>query len=381
MGSPNDPHAAMNIGILTFHRAVNYGAFLQSYSLCKALNRAPDVRAEVIDYAAQSAWNYYDVSAWPLKKKLKSFGKLKEKSKQLSVFTEAVERGKGAVFSKDTLVSDDPEAFRRFVKGRYDAIVVGSDEVWKVNSFRRFPSPYFLPGDYGCAKFSYAASFGKAIRLTADEEAAMQACLSDFSLLSVRDRLALDYVGRNLPEARVLRSCDPSFLYDFREELQNCSDPLRDGAIGIDPNKKTVAVMVDDASAERIRSQLGGKYNLVSLFDPHKGYLNATDLDPFRWLKVVSGADFVISCFFHCVCFSICNDTPFLALGTKNKRHKLEDLLLHTPLERRYLSGEQLETADYAAQIETLSGDTGGFARFASDMRSGFEDYVKLLKP
>ena len=57
MGSSRNPLFKMNIGILTFHRAVNYGAFLQSYSLCKALNRESDIKAEVIDYSMQSAWN------------------------------------------------------------------------------------------------------------------------------------------------------------------------------------------------------------------------------------------------------------------------------------------------------------------------------------
>ena len=369
----------MNIGILTFHRAVNYGAFLQSYSLCKALNRESDIKAEVIDYSMQSAWNYYDVGAWNLKKKIGSIMELAYLKKQNAVFAESVNRNKG-VFSNDLLVSDNMEEFRSFVKSRYDAIVVGSDEVWKICSWRRFPNPYFLIGDYGCRKISYAASFGKTINLTANDEKKMRDYLADFEVLSVRDRFAYDYLNRNKIGNHVMLSCDPSFLYDFKEELNNCSNPLRDGSIKIDKNKKTVIVMVDDKSAETIRKQLKGEYNLVSLYRKHKGYINVTDVDPFCWLKIISEADFVLTCFYHCMCFSICNNTPFIAIGVKGKQHKLEDLLLNSELEKNYMSGEQLEKANLPAEIKKRSGDTDGFARFVSDKRSGFEEYLKLLR-
>ena len=39
----------INVGIITFHRAVNYGAILQTYALQKALGKI-NVNSEVIDY-------------------------------------------------------------------------------------------------------------------------------------------------------------------------------------------------------------------------------------------------------------------------------------------------------------------------------------------
>lgn len=369
----------MNIGILTFHRAVNYGAFLQSYSLCKALNQGPDISVEVIDYSMQSAWNNYDVRAWNLSKKIQWIRELNGLKNQQAAFRESMNKSRD-VFSKDMLVSDDIEEFRSFVKSRYDTIVVGSDEVWKVNSLRKFPNPYFLPGDFGCRKFSYAASFGKTINLTADEEKRMQNFLADFEVLSVRDRFAYDYINRNKIGNHVMLSCDPSFLYDFKEELKNYGNPLQKGSIRTEKNKKTIIVMSDEKSAEIIRKKLKGEYNLVSLYRQHKGYINVVDIDPFCWMKIISEADFVISCYYHGVCFSICNNTPFIAIGVKNKQHKLEDLLVNSELEKNYMTGEQLEKANLLTEIKKLSGDTSGFERFVSDKRNGFEEYVKLLR-
>ena len=369
----------MNIGILTFHRAINYGAFLQAYSLCKALNQEHDIHAEVIDYSMQSAWDFYDVSKWSLKKKLKSFRQLSYRKKQNTAFIKSVNDNKG-VFSKEFLVSDDIEKFRNGVKSRYDAIIVGSDEVWKVNRMRGFPNPYFLPGDFGCRKFSYAASFGKSVNLKDDDEQKMRDMLGDFEVLSVRDRLAYDYINRNKPKSHVMISCDPSFLYDFKEEISKAVNPLRNGSIKINSSKKTIAVMVDEHSAKILPGKLGEKYNLVSLYRKWDGYINVMDVDPFSWLKIISEADFVISSFFHGVCFSICNNTPILAIGAKGKQHKLGDLLQKTELEGCYILDEQLDQTDILSKIDEISADTSAYQRFVSNKKSGFKDYVQLLR-
>lgn len=369
----------MNIGILTFHRAINYGAFLQAYSLCKALNQENDIKAEVIDYSMQSAWDFYDIRTWNLKKKLKSIKQIKYRKKQNTVFIQSVDDNRG-VFSEKMLVSDDVEEFRKFVESRYDAIIVGSDEVWKVNHMRGFPNPYFLPGNYGCKKFSYAASFGKSVSLKNDNEKKMRDMLNEFEILSVRDEIAYDYLNRFKIGNQRMISCDPSFLYDFKEEISRVDNPLHNGSIRLDNNKKTVVVMVNKDTAEIIRKQLKEKYNLVSVYRKCKGYINIVDVDPFGWLKIISEADFVIASFFHGVCFSICNNTPVLAIGSKGKKHKLGDLLQNTELENCYILGEQLEETNLREKIDEISGDISGYEGFVLDKRSGFEEYVRLLR-
>ena len=49
----------MKIGILTFHRSVNYGAYLQAMALCKRLNCEPDITAEIIDFRMKCDENHY----------------------------------------------------------------------------------------------------------------------------------------------------------------------------------------------------------------------------------------------------------------------------------------------------------------------------------
>ena len=55
----------MKIGILTFHRAYNYGAFLQCYSLQKELKaRFPECDIKVIDYESLNMANYYKTNCF-----------------------------------------------------------------------------------------------------------------------------------------------------------------------------------------------------------------------------------------------------------------------------------------------------------------------------
>ena len=65
-----------NIAILTFHRALNYGAILQSYALMTVIQQFAGVEVKIIDYNAEKFKLQYinpkNISALPsLKRKIK----------------------------------------------------------------------------------------------------------------------------------------------------------------------------------------------------------------------------------------------------------------------------------------------------------------------
>ena len=43
------------IGILTFHRAENYGAFWQAYALQETINKINNVKSFIIDYRSEES--------------------------------------------------------------------------------------------------------------------------------------------------------------------------------------------------------------------------------------------------------------------------------------------------------------------------------------
>lgn len=54
----------MRIGILTFHKPINYGAFLQAFSLAEGIQEnIPNANVEIVDYIApKESKNSYQCS-------------------------------------------------------------------------------------------------------------------------------------------------------------------------------------------------------------------------------------------------------------------------------------------------------------------------------
>jgi hypothetical protein len=231
--------------------------------------------------------------------------------------------------SAPAVCSDAPDALQRMIEGKYDVVIVGSDEVWKTNGFRGFPNPYWLPFESNVKKVAYAVS-SRSDFSALDEEKhnALNKFVNDFELIGVRDQITYDEVKKELVQGeKLFLTCDPSFLYGFKNELADADNPLK-RAKGVDPDKKTVLVLSEDEpTAKRVKDQLAGQYNLVSAFEHHKGYINLQGVSPIEWLKLISCVDLVISSLFHGVCFSIVCGTPYIAVPTRTKREKILDLI------------------------------------------------------
>ena len=234
----------IQIGILTFHRAKNYGAYLQACALCNRLNQEDQFSCEIIDYRMQREENSYNYNKTRniIKKILRQ-----QKTDFLRKKTDAFNR---AIYdpvmhiSSESMVSDSQDEFISFVKGKYDVIIVGSDEVWKIDNLRGFPNPYWLQGNLGTIKISYAASSRvKITDMSLEQISYVRDAWSDFKIISVRDRYTKELVDTVLGEEKSFITCDPSFLYDFDIPEKDVSEIL-DGKNMIDKKKKNMLVMV-----------------------------------------------------------------------------------------------------------------------------------------
>lgn len=129
------------IGILTFHRALNYGALLQAYSLQRVLvDNGYD--AELIDYRCKFIESYY-VPWWK-----KMFISPKRFVAGI-IFNGDILRRRGE-FEKFTrtdiaVSSDKYESLMDLsaIQNRYDYFITGSDQVWSPVC-AGFDKAYFL---------------------------------------------------------------------------------------------------------------------------------------------------------------------------------------------------------------------------------------------
>lgn len=370
----------MTIGILTYHRASNNGAFLQAYALCSRL-REEGFDCEIIDFNMVKEEKKYNSRRWDFFKKLMSTRRKKRHYKiRFEAFQLALKDNKD-LRSREYLQSDDIGEFQKFVYCKYDLIIAGSDEIWRLDGMRGFPSPYWLPGDLGCRKMSYAASSRTSTEILSEEQLnTLKVLLNDFEFISVRDQMTYDEFKPLLKDGtKISINCDPSFLYDFKINKQQAREFLYQRC-QLAKEKKTILVMTfDEHMKKMVSKQCQEKYNVICVFEDCKYCKTVYDTTPFEWMKMIAGADFVISSLFHGICYSILNNVPFLAGDIAKENSKILPLIQAGGFENRYLSFSDTIPENLCEYIENLMIPMDN-SEFIRKQQEGFGDFVKRLR-
>lgn len=180
----------MKIGILTFHRATNYGAVLQSFGLYKTLQSyGHDV--EVIDYRPKYIEKYRRaIALFDIKREKGLLAKIKlllisflgirtniETAQRFDKFINRVFKLSSSVLSPEQMP-----------KG-YDIIFIGSDQIWSPQICFGFDEIYWgqFPHD-NTRLFTYAASIGGHNHLNNEEWRKAGHYLKAFERISVREK-------------------------------------------------------------------------------------------------------------------------------------------------------------------------------------------------
>lgn len=369
----------MKIGILTYHLSHNFGAFLQAYALTMRLREEfPQDQIELINFNMLAAEKYYKKVIWSENR----FRTMKYNKMRYKTFEKAQPM---LPVGEDELHSNSIEEFTAMVKGKYDIIIAGSDEIWRLTGSRGFPNPYWLPGDLGCVKMSYAASSRSNFTALDDErKEQLKNLLNDFAYIGVRDISTYESVKKTVSDKdKVHMNCDPTLAYKFNFSREKGKAVLQE-RFGIDPQKQTIGIMATDQTVvKNLKSELGKGYNYVSLFQKHSGTYSCADITPFEWIDVVSSLDFFVTSFFHGMCFAVNTGIPFAGLE-KNKvnkeKSKAADFLGRAGLEERYVQGD---FAKLTSMIKREVGTIIDYEPLVSNLRSefnGFAETIKLMK-
>ena len=116
----------MKIGILTVPFNNNYGGFLQAFALKKVLQ---DMGLEVvfINRRRNKNTNYRVI----IKKALIKLGVCKDRIKELSKYTEQFKREYLYPMTEEYYTSEE---LKKCLNYNFDAVIVGSDQVWRYKS-------------------------------------------------------------------------------------------------------------------------------------------------------------------------------------------------------------------------------------------------------
>ena len=200
----------MKVGILTYHRSINYGAVMQSFALVNKLSKDfSDDSFEVIDYNCRKREVFiYKCPIVFLYRR--SICEAFQKVFQTIEFKKAI---KSLRLSKKN-VGVSAEKINDFISKNYDMVIVGSDAVFNWSDIG-LPNAYFLTDINVKYKMAYAASahLQNYNNITEQQKRILELSLKAFNYIGVRDDSTRNFVEYYTDCAVTTEhNCDPSIF-------------------------------------------------------------------------------------------------------------------------------------------------------------------------
>lgn len=359
------------VGLLNFHYSDNnYGAVLQAAALFRVV-KTLGYEVEQIDFIPHF---YNDTFLSRLKVKVINFIDTYIKHKKpidnqcFELFRRKFLKRSNKIYSQEQLKS---------IGKIYDAVIVGSDQVWRVDYTGRARYVYFL--DFvpaKCKKISYAASFGLDEWLFDKDYGvtnSVRNLLTKFDNISVRESSGV-VICKEVFKTNAEHVLDPTLLVDrefFNEIIEDCEHQSDEGLSSL------VYYKLDPSSIfeEQLKIISKDKFNKVeNLFFSDGGTEKYNDVGV--WLSKIKNSKLVITDSFHCVCFAIIFEINFICSANRSRGlTRLESLLGILGLKDRICIDESqladekyLDEIDYRAvknKISTLHKDSLEFLKNA----------------
>ncbi len=376
----------MRIGILTYSRALNYGALLQAFALKTYIQKGRDVNVEIVDY-----WPDYHDEAYRLFS-FKLFYKLSILSKLKYIFGFLLglnrnlnRRAKYFEFIENKLKLTGDRKYRTGSEETpvYDLVVYGSDQIWRKHPYRffsDFDKVYFgsFPGN-AKRKITYAASMG--ILCSSNEDIVkLKNWLPNFDALSIRERNLNDLVNQLGFHSKLV--LDPVFLLTKEEWKAN----LKISPPSSIKSKYILLFLLSPSEdaivlADKIKGLLGYEVKIVNRkvmpFEFGEQYMQTASTEEF--LGLINDAEFVISTSFHGTAFSVLFEKQFFSLGMGENSERSRTILSLLGIENRYLDSinayDTFSDIDYVAVKEKLSELVAGSKGFLDEQITSL--YVK----
>ncbi len=320
----------MKCGIITFHRAINYGAVLQAYALRSYIIKNFEVDCDVIDYRAESIESMYAYPHFSLNPKLliKKMIEAPKRKKFSGFLHERICVGKSV--TRDQLAEESK---------KYDMIITGSDQVWGKSRIGKDHS-FFLDFVTDCSKkASYAASMGSGTIGEQDKES-YRDMLQNFKYLSVREHEAKLSLEKLLSK-HVEESIDPTLLLNremWGAIAKNKVKSKRYMLVYTLTNSEMLLKLAKQVAAERDLEI----YYITDALHSYPGIKNLKGLGPEEWVGAFMNASYIVTNSFHGTAFAINFHIDFnteVSKGIAQRGARIIDLLKLVSLEKRLVNG------------------------------------------
>ncbi len=356
----------MKIGILTFHKSINYGSVLQTWATKNLLERM-GYSAEVIDYEPGVLKDFYKLypsghNVKALARKIVRMPITKIKKNQQIEFE--VFRNRFLNLSNFTLNKNDNF---KIIEDSYDCVVCGSDQIWNVHALDS-DDIYYLP-HINVKKIALSVSVNNTDFSEPRCNEEMKRWISDFDFLTCREESGSRKISGFLEGKREVKTfLDPTLMHDKEDFYPLCNDRVI---------KKPYIFLYKVWSGKdsyKLVSELGKHLNLpvytmfmhnsikeLCMVESSGIKVIKKDTSPSDYLSLIRYADYVVTDSFHGTAFSLIFEKQFICVrekdanGHEKNDERIQNILKTVGLEDRYLALDRIFTYSIANKIDYLT--------------------------
>ena len=354
------------IGILTFHKSINYGSVMQAFALSDLLiKRGYDV--DIIDYEPASYSTQYRIF-----EKKTTLHNIAANIRRLLVFDILWKQKKGFEKFREKYLpisickytkSSSPQEFSKY----YNVVICGSDQIWNETAKDCDPI-FFLPGKQSYKKIAYATSVNTA---TYNEDICndqLRKNILDFDYISIREHSGAEKISCFLnTDKQVKVQPDPSLLqtkevfaaiaskriventYIFMYCANYQESTIRAAQKVSKLLNKPVYTVIVSRSATQIEKLKKSGINIIR--DKNR---------PEDFLSFIMNADLVLSDSFHGTAFSIIFEKKFYSVndcinGEYVNDERICNILGELGIPERYIKEEDIQNLDFQKEIDYIA--------------------------
>lgn len=309
------------IGIVTFHRAINYGAMLQAVALQKAVCKL-GYKAELIDYVDRLYEHYkpvYNIGN-PIKSVLKYFlsGNVRKRNNSFEKFLEDNAKVSSKQYTSQNIHDLNEMDYAAFISGSdqtFNPRIVDYDDNYVLG---------FVSDNDKCN--AYAASIGLT-ELTDKDKEWLMTNVCRYHCILAREKTAiktLNEIGIN----NIKLVCDPTFLLSADEwrTMQKSVDLPKHFILYYGFRKNVLL----DKKVKELSQKSGYPVYIISdkIKKDENGYKKFSGIGPAQWLYLIERADYIVTNSFHGMIFSfIFNKQVWVADSNDGTFSRMKDFL------------------------------------------------------
>ena len=351
----------MKIGIITHPLECNYGGLLQNYALQQVLRSfGNNVRTiDKVFFQHHRRWSVVLL----LKRFIKRIiGREISISKKQYCF---IKKNCTNFIKKNINVTkkfeNDKELKSIIKKYKFDAYIVGSDQVWRPAFANNIYNDFldFCQDKENIKRLAYSASFGISEWEFSEEQTKECSRLAKlFDAISVREDSGIALCKEHLG-VEAIHVLDPTLLLEKEEYIklvEKAQEPISEGNLFcyiLDENESI------EKGIQNIENKLSFKSFQIKAKNKKWTFKYGENIDdriipsPTKWLRAFMDAEMVFTDSFHGCVFSIIFNKPFWVIGNKERGNaRFDSLLKQFNLESRRFDISEMNNIDLTQPID-----------------------------